>query len=562
MRLVSRRLVTAVLLLTGYAAGQTALADLTAAQQKTLTDAQGLLKRAVTNLELAQQSAGTGTPKGSKARLALVRLQSAQQSMPPVHARLEQLPADDETVMAFRQQVATVEQAMAELEGRLTGKPAPTPEPAREDMGGGDSGKDPAPTPPPAETPGGKKLDYRQEEQFRNARFKLREISGQAAALKEFSGKVAEIEDVTGLDHRLMAQAVNTVALARKRIGEFHTHFDPLPADGRGVPELAAQFKSDLAEIDAADKILAPRWEQLARLIDPASYPELTADYDRLRELSGMFSDTNVFLNDRTRAAGLLEQMAPARKEADRILAAYAVLVRQKTDMGEKLMKQHTYFGSKLESFQAAVAQQKTQLPNEIAGHLAEARQYAEEAVAEKKPLFFTGGIPQRIDWAKEKIALLTAIDAGAGAQQQAELDRLQAQLKQQQESLREQIIAGNDMPADRYRGADREALVKRATDKWKQREPKAEVLAARIPAENWKREVMWRSQNTGSWYKIDRSKLQVQLLVAVDDKLAVIRPINLWTNHISNDELTATIFHGEDDELLPGSYLLRTKIK
>jgi hypothetical protein len=50
-------------------------------------------------------------------------------------------------------------------------------------------------------------------------------------------------------------------------------------------------------------------------------------------------------------------------------------------------------------------------------------------------------------------------------------------------------------------------------------------VLAVRFPSQQWNRETMWRYQNR-EWYRIDRSKLQAQLIVKRDAKLAAIQPV------------------------------------
>jgi hypothetical protein len=73
----------------------------------------------------------------------------------------------------------------------------------------------------------------------------------------------------------------------------------------------------------------------------------------------------------------------------------------------------------------------------------------------------------------------------------------------------------------------------------------------------------MWQYSN-GTWYYVDRSKLQVQLIVADEDdeKLAIIRPVNIIMNHQKGDSLIGTPFYAGDDDLQPSAYLLRDKIK
>ena len=51
-------------------------------------------------------------------------------------------------------------------------------------------------------------------------------------------------------------------------------------------------------------------------------------------------------------------------------------------------------------------------------------------------------------------------------------------------------------------------------------------------------------------------------MLVKHDDKLAVIRPVNLWIDHVSNDKQSAFPMDGLKDELPPHRYLLLEKVK
>jgi hypothetical protein len=99
------------------------------------------------------------------------------------------------------------------------------------------------------------------------------------------------------------------------------------------------------------------------------------------------------------------------------------------------------------------------------------------------------------------------------------------------------------------------------AIQTWKQSEPNAQVLAVRFPSQAWDRETLWRWQNT-TWYKIDRSKLQAQVIVKVDDRIAAIRPINLWKDHLKNDQINALPLFGKDEALPPSSYMLVEKVR
>jgi hypothetical protein len=124
-------------------------------------------------------------------------------------------------------------------------------------------------------------------------------------------------------------------------------------------------------------------------------------------------------------------------------------------------------------------------------------------------------------------------------------------------------IIQQNPLPPDRYTGGDRKQVVDVAIDAWKHQQAKFEVLGSRIPSEAWNRETMWQYSN-GTWYYVDQSRLQVQLLVADESntKQAKILPINIIKNHQKGDSLIGTPLFSSKEVLQPSSYMMRDKIK
>ena len=46
------------------------------------------------------------------------------------------------------------------------------------------------------------------------------------------------------------------------------------------------------------------------------------------------------------------------------------------------------------------------------------------------------------------------------------------------------------------------------------------------------------------------------------DDDLVVIRPVNLWKDHLKGDSINAFPLHDTSDELQPQSFLLRSRVR
>lgn len=536
--------------------------DLPPAEQQLLADAISHQDRLDAALKLAQETAGPGdaTPPPSKARLAMARLESAMSAAAQVKARLEKLPPDDAGVKALQTRYDTSQAGINALTDRLTGKNAPPPD----ENPAGQSSPAPAGRQPTAPAAGadGVKLDYRQETSLKNARFTVREVQGRAEALSQLVASVNQVADPATLDYQLIGRGINTIEDARRRIQNANEHLKDLPPDGRGVAEVRQELDAAVAQVDAAEKVLAPIHQQLAKLVDPGSYPNFKTDLDRLREIAQMFGDPeSMFAGDRARAAQVVRETPAAVAEYQRILKSYAPLMGQQTEMSRQLEGAGRNFQSRMEAFVAVMNQARQSLPGEIDASIAEVNRMADDAIANQRPAWFSGGIPQHVGFVEERVALLEAVDAEAARVGAGKLAELRASLKERESSLAQAIIAANNLPPDAYSGGDKAELVKRATDAWLKVQPDAQVLKVCIPGENWRRETLWRNQ-TGDWYKIDRSRLQAQVLVRQDDRLAVIRPVNLWKDHLQNDQISATPL--DDTVTTPGprSLLPLEKVK
>jgi len=511
---------------------------LSAREAGVLKAAEGALKTADTNLKAAESAAGPPgqTVPVSRARLALTRAASARSYVDAAAKAIEPLPADNAQVKAFRAKLDETRQAIDALEKRLTGPVVP-------------------------KVGIGTKLDFKQEKLLKDADFHLRFMEGATEPLTKFAEQVKAAPDPDRLDYNQLRQASATIAKSRERKGYVEGYLKELPPAGMGVPLTAERLKNASAGIDAADKVIAPAEERIRKLLDPAGYPSLNEDVKRLQGLSLMFSQTRAFENNPALAAELVTVEPAAKEELARVLKAYGPLLFHQSEAGKPIAGAAAGLTERFKEFDALVNESRRTVPAAIRADLGKAEKLAEEAVGEQKPLYFRGGIPQHLDRAHGNLVLCAALDPEAAKALRSELAETEKRIRLKQASLRAQIIAENPLPPDRYTGADRAALIAQATAAWKKQQGDAEVLAVRIPSEQWTRKASWQRVNS-TWYYSDGSTLQVQLLVKFDDKLAVVRPVNLWADHLKNEAITANPLHSIKDEPTPESLLAIEKIK
>ena len=500
------------------------------------------LQRAESNLQsVAASVAGKTTPPtGSAGKLLVSRLQQAMGDITPAKALLEQVPAGAAGRDEAQARLDAAEKEYERLRTFLTGS-----------------------APAPAAQPSGTKLNYQQEEVLKGAQFNLREVQGGADHLAAAVAKLRENKDPLSIDFREVGGLLGVVENAKRKSGFVKDALDKLPADGAGVAEARQLLASADAKVAGAAEFLTPLNEKLLKVIDPAQYPAFEADRKRLSELATMFGNPQILQSDRVLAATTYAQADAARAECARITQEYARLIHQQTEHAKLMEGASRHLLGNLETFIAEAMAQKQVLPDAIREDLAKAKQQGDDAVAQQKPAWFTGGIPQTMGWADERITLLSAMDGAAGKQLRGEYERTQKELKAQADSLRELIIRENKLPKDEFKGEDREKAIATALSGWKVQQEKAEVLAVRIPAEQWVRETKWTYSN-GTWYFSDRSKLQVRLFVADHENptLAIDRPINVWKDHEKGDAMIGVPLHDFKEKLQPQSYLLRANVK
>jgi len=517
----------------------------------------GLLRRAESNLQSVEQNlAGrTSPPKGSAGKLLAQRLNQAYGDLEPAGKLVAALPADapgSAGVAEVTERYNTSVTLYQKLAAVMNGGQAPAT----------DATKD-----------GEVKLGYPHADNFKNVLFTYRnKVEAPANQLTKLHAELLPVEDQLLINHRTAAQAVATIAEARRQAGFVTEGLAKIPANGQGVAAAKSNLANSLEQLQGSEDYFAQLHAQLSALVDPANYPKFNEDVQRLRGLGSDYKQDWVFTSDRARAAELYAQRPAAQTELIRIAGQYQRLMQQQTDMGKTIEAVGNGALQSFQAFDAEIESQKTTLPASIREDLAEADRYATEAVQNQKPAWFQGGIPQRMGWAEDKLTLLRVIDPEGSPAMVQEVAAMETSLAQRADSLKELIIRENTVPNDNFFGDDRQKAIDTAADAWSYQEEGFEVLGATIPAEAWERQekqffdgkLQSDGDVTGTWSKQDRSRLQVQLLIAVKDnpQLAKIIPVNVYKDHMKGDTMIGTPMFAGDEELPPRFFLLRDKIK
>ena len=534
-------LLLSVGLLGGFMASAPARADTAADVAK----AAGLLNRAEANLESVNASIGTRTspPAGAAGKLAASRLAQAYGDLEPAGALIKDLPADGEGVAAVTARFTAAATLYNRLNGIVTGQAAVDPGAAPAD--------------------GEIKLTYPHDENFKKVLFNLRDLESKVQQLNAVREQFSAVADPLTINFRDAQRALGQVVAARERQGYVQKGLEAIPANGQGVAAAKERLVLADADVGVAEVTLTRINAQIQQALAAVPVADLRADRALLGQLNNDYRNESAYLYDTPRFIELVNQRPEAQNQLVQIAQKYRLAVMQQTPEGKAIEEVGNATIGALREFDGIVEAQKQTLPDEIRKHLEEAAGYAKQAVEDGKPGWFTGGIPQQMDFADQKITLLEALDPDAGALMRAEYINQQQTQAAQAESLKELIIAANEPPSDRYAGDDREAAVAVAVSGWQVQQPDAEILEVRVPGEAWRREtkwVLWRGE--ASFY--DKSTLQVRLLVAdpANPDVVIDRAVNVRKDHQAGDTMIGIPLDDfELTPLTPSDYILREKL-
>ena len=514
------------------------------------------IRSAAADLKAAQSTAGTTTnpAKGSRKKLTLMRLSSAKARLDVADKALAAMSASGPGVAdakdVSKQARAEHDRLLAIVSGGATPPPAVPP------------GEAPTPTPAPSDQPTPSRLDYRAEKLLKDARYYLKEI---ANAIKQASPIAAAYhEGPTKPVHAQVRAALQVAARGESRWPLVVERLKALPKEHPSVAPVVADatrqgnaLKHLLVSLRKADR-------ELDKLTNLVNYPNFETDVRRIQDLARRYANWGGLVQQPDRYTAVIREDRAVVQEIQRIAKRYEHLVAQRTAAGEKLTGVLRWAGQQRQEFATRAAQHHKELPAEIEGYLKAAADMGARAVEAKNAAYFGehGGIAQQLGFAHERVQMLTALDEAGGAKLAAKVAALEKALAEQAKAMEGEIIANNRMPPDRYQGQDSEALVAQAKAGWAVQQEDATVLAARIVSEQWTRETRWVYDGRAAFYKVDRSRLQVQLFVAHTDELAVNRPINLIKDHLAGDKVIAVPLDSFGEELRPQRYIRRQHVK
>lgn len=313
------------------------------------------------------------------------------------------------------------------------------------------------------------------------------------------------------------------------------------PKEHKLVADIYSRLEIAKTTIAELEKKLQPKWELWDKLTNIKNYPAYQADLDQLKRLHDKYNNSTNSFSNAKRGKELVLSYADDANYFNSLSKTYIAIINAKTLEGEVIFTRMKNIMEKMKMFHEAKKAYGEKLPADIDTGVNKALAMGKQAVVDKKPMFFTGGVKQIMDGVLEDVEMLETIKGkeDPGAIKGREFyTKSKAELEEMAKTMEEEIIAGTEAPKEIYSGSDKGTLKKMLEGKWKAKYPKDEILAILFSVENWKRDTSWSYNNSNEWKKYDNSYIPVRVVVKTSDTIASIFVAYINKDHMNGDEI------------------------
>lgn len=373
----------------------------------------------------------------------------------------------------------------------------------------------------------------RQERNLKEAQKKLERCTG------DYAKEMAELGDALippAFFEKYLGQADDVVTKCEAMLADLDKNGCPTDdARVKAIRDFAADAQARIAEFKSE---IEPKLGKSRELADPANYPNLDADFEKLDEFAKAYSTTS-FLSQPEKIARLAAEFPQVTKWCSERFAEYKPLITMTGGKESPLYKRYEKTANAVKKFQAAASEFVAECEQEVPRTCAGAVEMGEQAAAEKKPAFFTGGVKQKLEQAKARIDVCASLLPADDARRKAMTDALasaRAKCDALAGSLKAEILAATRAPNDVYRGTDKAAHEAAIRAAWSKEHPNDEILAVRFHMEQFDRDTKWTWQSAdSSWNKSDTSVLCATVIVKTGAEIATMYPAYVNVDHLSD---------------------------
>jgi len=463
--------------------------------------------------------------------------------------RIVQLPAGNAATVALKGKADALGATLKETAAALKAGPAAQP--------GAQAGAPPGAKPVDAlaqpAAPSGK-LDYKQQQALKDARFYLNEVQPRAERIAQLTA--------TKPDAEAIAEAMESMKFVQQRMGYAVERLNALPADNADVAAESKRYNDVLASLVTAQGVIEKAAPDADKAV-AALGQQMTDDLAMVESWSTSLRNPQSLFDSHPdvaiAAVGQLPQMREAMADMLKRWTARANDKPKDTSAAD-MVRKLKYVDGQITELSSYTEGLSTSLPEQITTDLTAVDKLIETGVTERRPAYFApdGGIAQQTAFAEQKVKMLKAINATAAITAEQSLTATRDKSLAAQKSLAQDIINGNKKPAERYKGADLEDLRQRVIADWKAKYPADEIVTVIFNTEGWSRTTRWdwSAANKG-FGKVDYDYIQPKLFYKLNDTHALEMPVEVYKDYMKDSRIVVKPWDKDPEPSVVRTYLL-----
>jgi hypothetical protein len=384
-----------------------------------------------------------------------------------------------------------------------------------------------------------KRPDSRQAEAIKVADSQCTEVDKSLVEIQKTRETLEKTEDASTVSAKTITELNDQIKFANNRLSNAERAIKNLSAGDPDVKAQADKIAAQRATLAKASEVAANFSKKLGTAVEVGNKPDFKTDVEKVKAMGKAYAPFNLSSNPK-QAADLAVRVEDDTKTLASLAQTYKPIIQQHTPEGKEFSYALNSATNNIKQFRQRCQTYVDKGEATIGETLAKALKMAEQAAADKKPAFFTGGVRQQMDIAKKNLQVYVAIVGEKDEKTlrvQAAFDESSKKIETLRSSLKEEILASTKTPPDLYKGADKAKLKGLVEAEWKKLYPKDQLLSVRFITPEWKRNsgADW-SAAFKRWEDFDHSDMTVRVVVKNDDKLSTLYWVYLTKDHKSND--------------------------
>ena len=386
-------------------------------------------------------------------------------------------------------------------------------------------------------------LDGSQQRLLKDAEYYMKEVDKAVTTLAAEAEKLSDLRVFASLTQNALQSNLHQVNHAGQKLNNVISRLQQLPAENTAVAEMTQRMQSAASQLLALENSFKTAQVQLTQLQDPANWPDLIPDTEKLEGFSGMLTVPTLLESDPARATEICRELPAMRKFFAKIQSKYDAYINQETNEARELNRVASGFEYRIKGFEEAAQRWTQNAPNQIQRYMDQTAQMSQNAIQSKNPKLLTVGCVNQMNLANLYISQLEVLtDNDATAQSlRGQYNHRQQELAKVESSLKEEIIGSNTPPKDLYFGGDKQSILDDIKQRWMDKYGKDEVLGLRIPMNAWERRTGWKFA-LDEFQKHDYSEMQVAIVVKRNSEQATVYYAYLKKDHLSGDRIKVTL--------------------